>query len=222
MKIVIGKLLKKVFKFIGIDLYYKSEYQLLCNIKNAYESLLIQKQLKKSVYVVHPKCFAIVFSKDRAIQLHALLASYLDMVMNPVPLTILYTTTNQRHQKAYEELITLFEEKNFHFIKEKNFKSDLLNVLKATPCDKVFFMTDDAVFIDKFDLNEAVSFDPSGYIFTLNKGLDHTWCYTYNCEQELPEFILNQINHIKFGTGVNLRILRNGLIPYRLMVIFMI
>ena len=50
----------------------------------------------------------IVFSKDRALQLHALLCSYSEKVATPVPLRILYCVSTPEHQKAYDEIMEIF------------------------------------------------------------------------------------------------------------------
>ena len=55
-------------------------------------------------YSVHP-AEGIVFSKDRPLQLHALLCSYSEKVVSPVPLHILYHTSTSAHQESTFELI---------------------------------------------------------------------------------------------------------------------
>lgn|GEM_PF-6805731 len=75
----------------------------------------------------HPAA-GIVFSKDRALQLHALLSSYSEKVTSPAPLYILYHTSTPRHQKAYAELMEILPHQ-FLFIKQlsaDSFRSDLL------------------------------------------------------------------------------------------------
>jgi|GEM_PF-641661 len=136
-------------------------------------------------------CEAICFSKDRVMQLHALLMSYYKYVKNPVKLTVLYTFSNERHQATYDSLIKLFVGYNICFVKEKDFKNDLESLLNSIEAKKCFFMTDDALFIDDVDLADFIKYNPSEAIPCLTKGLDLTYCFTYDWQQALPRFIYN-------------------------------
>src|SRR6478672_1092832 len=75
---------------------------------------------------------SIVFSKDRAMQLHAFLTSYMDNVENKSIVYILYKTSNSSHYKSYQELQKLFKNEDFVFIEEHNFRTQLLDILKNT------------------------------------------------------------------------------------------
>jgi hypothetical protein len=82
--------------------------------RDAFEKLYESRLRHITHSSVHPaEC--IVFSKDRALQLHALLSSYLEKVVSSVPLHILYHTSTPSHQRAYEEVIAIFLNK-FAFI----------------------------------------------------------------------------------------------------------
>src|SRR5829696_1488892 len=50
----------------------------------------------------------VVFSMDRAMQLHALLVSYQSRVANPAPLHVLYRASSAAHQAAYDEVLATF------------------------------------------------------------------------------------------------------------------
>jgi len=154
---------------------------------NLYE-LRIKHVAHASKYPVE----CIVFSKDRALQLHALISSYLDKVVLPVPLYVLYQTTNHSHQKAYEDVISLFSDRQISFIKQKSdnsFRKDLINLLDSLTAEKVFFLVDDILFIEDFDIEDFVKYDTDKFIPTLRMGLNLKKCYTVQEEQPLPEFM---------------------------------
>lgn len=133
----------------------------------------------------------IVFSMDRALQLHALLSSYLDKVLSPVPLHILYHTSSPVHQKAYDELREIFSDK-FSFIKQSSdnsFQRDLVSLLDSVQAPKIFFLVDDALFVGNFDMNDFANFDTDKVVPSLRMGLSLKKCYTLQKEQPLPGLI---------------------------------
>jgi len=134
----------------------------------------------------------IVFSKDRALQLHALISSYLEKVASPVPLHILYQTSTPSHQKAYEEVVEIFPNNNISFTKQDSddsFRNNLISLLKSVHSEKIFFLVDDVLFIEDFDIEDFVKFDTDKFVPTLRMGLNLKKCYTVQKEQPLPELI---------------------------------
>jgi len=133
----------------------------------------------------------IVFSKDRALQLHSLLSSYSEKVISPSHLHVLYNTSAQKHQKSYEEVKEIFLNK-ISFIKQSSdssFRSDLLKILSSVQTDKIFFLVDDMIFVDNFDINDFTQFDTDQLVPSLRMGLNLKRAYTIQKEQPLPEFI---------------------------------
>ena len=133
----------------------------------------------------------IVFSKDRALQLHALLSSYLEKVISPAPLHILYTTSTSEHQRAYQKIMEIFSGK-FLFVKQSSadsFRNDLLRIQDSISAEKMFFLVDDVLFIEDFDMKDFTKFNTDEIIPTLRMGLNLKECYTIQKEQPLPEFI---------------------------------
>jgi hypothetical protein len=129
---------------------------------------------------------------DRAPQLHALLGSYFEQVKNAVPIHVLYRTSNVQHQKAYEEVFLLFKNRPVFPIQQtsrESFKLQLLLVLKSINSDKVFFLTDDDLFIDDVDLLDVVKFETRTKIFSLRMGAHLTKSYPVQKEQKLPPFM---------------------------------
>ena len=183
---MITKKLKTLIKPIIAPAFQK-ELNSLQSLATAYQHMIEARQKEKSKN--DSSCEAIVFSKDRAMQLYALLSSYFLYVKNPVKLHIIYTTSNDRHRQSYEELKNLFLDKPVAFIKEILFKKDLENLLNDIKTEKLFFMTDDGLFIDEFDMSEILCFDPVLNIASLIKGLDLDYCYIQDKKQSLPPFI---------------------------------
>jgi hypothetical protein len=73
----------------------------------------------------------IVFSRDRAMQLDAMLRSlFLHCLdVDNADICILYKTTNKQHKKQYQDLIKEHSERVF-FKQQQNFRQDLLSLLK--------------------------------------------------------------------------------------------
>lgn len=158
--------------------------------REAFAKLYESRVARVAMSGVHP-AEGIVFSKDRALQLHALLSSYLENVISPVPLHILYHTSTEEHRKSYEEIVKIFSGK-FSFIKQDSdasFKSNLEQILDLVRSPKVFFLVDDILIIDKFDMRDIASFDTDKVVPSLRMGLNLKKCYTIKKEQPLPELI---------------------------------
>jgi hypothetical protein len=140
---------------------------------------------------IHPaEC--IVFSKDRALQLHALISSYLEKVASPVPVYILYQTSTLSHQKAYDEIIEIFSNNNISFKKQEthnSFRNDLILFLESVHSEKIFFLVDDVLFVEDFDIDEFTKFNIDKFVPTLRMGLNLTKCYTVQENQPLPELM---------------------------------
>jgi hypothetical protein len=158
--------------------------------RNAFAKLYESRLTHVAGSSVYP-AEGIVFSKDRALQLHALLSSYLEKVVSPVPLHILYHTSTPAHQRAYEEVTEIFSDK-FSFIKQSSnnsFRDNLITLLDSVLAPKVFFLVDDVLFIDKFDVGDFAKFDTDKIVPSLRMGLNLKKCYTVQKEQPLPELI---------------------------------
>lgn len=151
-----------------------------------YESRITQVPLSS----INP-AEGVVFSKDRALQLHALLCSYSEKVVSPVPLHVLYHTSTPSHQGAYEEVMEIFSGK-FSFIKQSSnnsFRDNLITLLDSLLAQKVFFLVDDVLIVDKFDMQDFTKFDTDKIVPSLRMGLNLNKCYTIQKEQPLPELL---------------------------------
>jgi len=140
----------------------------------------------------HRLVMCIIFSMDRAPQLHALLGSYFEQVKNFVPVYVLYRTSNAQHQKAYDEVFSLFGNQPVSAIQQtskESFKLQLVSLLESVESEDVFFLTDDDLFIDTVDIFDVVKFETRATIFSLRMGAHLTRSYPVQKEQKLPPFM---------------------------------
>lgn len=141
----------------------------------------------------------IVFSKDRAMQLHGLLATMLENVSPALPVHVLYRASSPAHQKAYDDVNDMFREQNVRFIQQTNdcsFKQDLMEILFPLTCDMLFFLVDDILFIEPVDLRDFLKFDPDEFVPSLRMGRNLNRCYVLQTPQSLPNFL----NHPSGGS----------------------
>jgi hypothetical protein len=140
---------------------------------------------------------AIVFSKDRALQLHALLASYGEKVAAPVPLHVLYQTSNRSHTKAYDELIEIFKQPNITFVKQHStgsFRNDLIEKLSSIQSEKILFLVDDIIFVEDLNMNDFIRFNTFKFVPTLRMGVHLEECYPLKKKQPLPYWTTGELD----------------------------
>jgi GT2 family glycosyltransferase len=134
----------------------------------------------------------IVFSKDRALQLHALLASFREKVVPSVPIHVLYHAGAADHEEAYGEVRALFEGPDISFSRQRDagsFRDDLLAILESIRSDKLLFLVDDIVFTEDVDLRESAKYDLNDHVPSLRLGLNLKRSYTNQRDMILPEFL---------------------------------
>lgn len=131
----------------------------------------------------------IIFSKDRALQLHALLASYKEKVTPVAPLHVLYCASNDQHQQAYDEVRQIFSNDPIKFTRQTgqvSFKNELLDILARISSDKLFFLVDDIIFVEDVMLADYADFDLRKFVPSLRLGENLQKCYTLQRSQSLP------------------------------------
>ena len=136
----------------------------------------------------------IVFSKDRAMQLDATLRSFALHCKDcdSVDLKVLYTTSNHSHEQQYQQLLAEYESADF--IRESNFKQDLVSLLSSY--EFVLFLVDDNIFVRDFylaDVVESLETNPDAIGFSLRLGKNTTYCYMLDFGQRLPDF--DELSH---------------------------
>ncbi|MCB1304760.1 MAG: hypothetical protein KDK37_10800, partial [Leptospiraceae bacterium] len=138
--------------------------------------------------VASDKISSIVFSRDRPLQLHALISSYLAKFDFPPAMEVLYSVSDSEYLDAYEALKKEFVNSNVRFLKETNFREDLLNTLRSLGDSRVFFLVDDIVFIRPVTTSILTQFPLVSGILSLRLGPAINYSYTRNANQRVPEF----------------------------------
>ncbi len=136
----------------------------------------------------------IVFSKDRAMQLHSLIETQKEMIINCNNIYVLYTTSSEIHEKSYTELIQMFSD--ITFVRERNFRNDLISIVSQSQSSKVVFLCDDGFFKAPINLWDITKYNPYLFCVSLARGLDATT--NFGVVQELPKFIDDVIEDDNF------------------------
>lgn len=181
------KILKKTIKNIAATFGIRSAYdeqrhRLYLSLKERIE--LAEKdatELKKG-----SSCL-IVFSKDRAMQLEALLRSFFFYVTHPGSVKVLFAASSPEHEKGYQKLIDQYTDR-VSFAKETNFRSDLIKLFDSVEEEKVLFMVDDIFFKSAVDFSDFEKIDPKHEVLSLRLGNHLSYAYTLQKEQPLPRF----------------------------------
>ena len=130
----------------------------------------------------------IIFSKDRACQLDYLVRSIKEYFIGYENYTfnVLYKTSSETFEKGYKVLKESCPE-NFRFIKECEFKSDLIPLINPFRPYTMFFV-DDNVMKGSFDpqfLRGLVDF-PQAACLSLRMNPGITYCYTMDIKTPPP------------------------------------
>jgi len=137
----------------------------------------------------HPSLECIIFSKDRALQLHALLSSYFEHVQDQVPIHILYRSSSAPHRKAYDEVFVLFNSGIQTVRRETDFREDLLGIMESMKSSKVMFLVDDILFINPIELGGFARLPSQIFVPSLRLGNQISFSYVYQKPLPLPIFI---------------------------------
>jgi hypothetical protein len=115
--------------------------------------------------------FWFILSKDRPLQLDALLRSIHAMVDATVPCVVLYKTSSDRYRSAYADVFDRHKNMQLDVVLEQDFKSDVFNIIRTRQYERVAFLVDDQVFIAPVNLKKILTLDPSfaTYSFRLGK-----------------------------------------------------
>lgn len=132
---------------------------------------------------------AVVFSKDRPLQLDATLASLFRHCSDPdrMRVEVLYTTSSAHGEGLYRRL--RLEYPGVAFLRERRFRQDLLTLVARTRF--VAFIVDDALFVRGFSveaITEELGPDDPAIGFSLRLGTNTTYCYPLDAAQNLPDF----------------------------------
>ena len=128
----------------------------------------------------------VIFSKDRPMQLEALMGSYWHFVKNPRPPVVIYNASTAGFSKAYK---ALFERQGGRVAKtindEGGFKTALKDTLASLNTRHMMFLVDDIVFIRPIDLG-LYQFDSSHLVPSLRLAPHIVKSYMGNRALTLP------------------------------------
>jgi len=145
-----------------------------------YQNLLEANQVNEDI-------LAIVFSKDRPLQLEVFLRSYFYYGKNCSPITVLYKAGNENFGRAYDKLKIEMAPYDVTFIEEHDFKSQLITCCEKSFAERLVFYTDDGIFLEEFDLNDCLAYNSKEFIFCLRFGRDLTYSFVLDKDLQLPE-----------------------------------
>lgn len=183
MKKTLIKLLQPLLSKCGLQLQRSTDY----DRQQTREQLLEQIINAPARHSAPLQLQFIVFSKDRALQLHGLLSSLLQNVTGSFTLHVLYHASSAEHQQAYDEVRHLFSKKaDWQWTKENDFRANLIQILEKNHSTETCFLVDDIVFIRPINL-DALDWDTySKGILSLRLGKDITFCYTKQKSMIVP------------------------------------
>ena len=134
------------------------------------------------------KVVAIIFSKNRALQLDLCLRTlqlHCADIHKISDVNVLYKA-NGHHRESYE--ILKREYPDVIFVEEQSFKQDLLNIVH-NKSGILFSIVDDTVFVEDFLLANIVSnleSNPDCLGFSLRLGFNTNFCFPYGKSQDIP------------------------------------
>jgi hypothetical protein len=135
------------------------------------------------------KLFWFILSKDRPLQLDALLRSMHAMTGAMVHCVVLYKTSSDRHQRAYREVFERHRHLDLDPVPEQDFQADVLRLIRSKNFERVAFLVDDQVFIAPVNLRQILTLDPNFATYSLRLGKRVTRCQPLGTESGNPPFL---------------------------------
>jgi GR25 family glycosyltransferase involved in LPS biosynthesis/GT2 family glycosyltransferase len=183
----------------GIDRFVhrkESELELLVATPHIAQSPLVppgsglDSDIENDFETLRPNEFplinAVIFSKDRAMQLRLLLDSIGAHAEGVFRISIIYTFSTDEFGSGYEKLIIETAGDEINWIRESSFRQDVLDALKSDLQYTCFF-TDDDVLFDRVSGSDMVCalYDESVLCFSMRLGKNTDYCYALNAENRL-------------------------------------
>jgi hypothetical protein len=131
----------------------------------------------------------LALSKDRALQLDALLRSVKESVGYAAQFEVLYRATNERHLKAYDEVFSRHADLVPRPRRETKFNRDVIKMVSAMRGDRVAFLVDDLVFVSPVDLGLVLAVDPRDATYSFRLGLRIVRCHPLGISSGHPPFV---------------------------------
>lgn len=131
----------------------------------------------------------VVFSRDRPLQLDALLRSMRELVTPQLKATVIFSCTEASYLDAYREIEEQNEPFDVRFVNEENdFRGTLLCELDRMTGSHIVFLVDDIVFVESIDIEELSRVDLWHTIPSLRLGQNVRYSYTKDIALDLPNF----------------------------------
>lgn len=152
-------------------------------------------QKNRTEYTQAAESVTVIFSKDRALQLDAVLRSFFRHCRDPYStrVKVLYTVSSEQHARQYDNLQS--EYSDVEFVQEQNFREQTLQELRST--EFVLWLVDDNLFVEDFwikDGTEILRTAEGILCYSLRLGRNTTYCYPLDKPQQLPDFQVIQHN----------------------------
>jgi hypothetical protein len=146
-----------------------------------------------------PNTICLIPSKDRALQLLALLESFEHCCIDfkDLNIVILYRATSNIHEEQYNELRNKYPK--IQFQKERKIEEDVKSIVSS--CEYIFFLIDDCICLKSFQLQDVVNIldrYKSSLGFSFRLGRNTTYCYPYGCNQKQPAFTEVEPNILQY------------------------
>ena len=145
---------------------------------------------------------ALVFSRDRALQLDGLLRSLYEHTAEPelLSVAVLHKTTSAQHRRQYAELALEWGPRGVVFIEEFFFLHDLRRMLDAAPAH-IMFLVDDTIFLRDFSMQQVVDVLHNEEVlgFSLRLGRNTNRCFPLGRSQVVPDM---NSTHTRPGTAL--------------------
>jgi hypothetical protein len=133
--------------------------------------------------------FWFILSKDRPLQLDALLRSMHAMVGATAHCVVLYKASSDRYRRAYAGVFDRHQNMHLDVVPEQDFKSDIFNIIRAKHYERVTFLVDDQVFIAPVNLDKILTLDPNIATYSLRLGKKITRCQPLGIVTGNPPFL---------------------------------
>jgi hypothetical protein len=133
--------------------------------------------------------FWFILSKDRPLQLDALLRSLHAMVDVSAECVVLYKASSERYGRAYADVFARHQHMHLEAVPEQDFRSDVSNIIRAKQQKRVTFLVDDQVFVAPVNLKKILTLDPNFATYSLRLGKKITWCQPLGIEAPNPPFL---------------------------------
>jgi len=145
------------------------------------------------------RAVAVIFSKNRAMQLDATLRSLFlhGSGLTRMDVRVLYLASSPEHERQYQQLILAYPAVTF--IREVQFQKQLMTAIQGYPL--LLFLVDDAIFVRQFPFSQIAGTlrqHPDALGFILGLGTNTSYSYTLNRVQELPAFQTVEHGFLKY------------------------